>query len=424
MGLLDKLFPNNNNKTQQNAMISSYFETISAYTPQFTTYEGGLYEMDLTRSIIRAFARHCGKLKPEVMGGADTPLSRMLQTKPNPYQTTPQMLERLATIYETQNTAFIIPLEDKYGKITGIYPILPSSAELREYEGILWLVYQLGGKKAVIEYDRVGVIVQDQYRDDFWGESNRAMDTTMDMLHTQNEGIVEAIKQSAHIRFMAKVANVLKDKDLKAERDRFVANNLSTQESGGVMIFDQKYDEIKQVNSSPYVVDSNQLGLIRANAFNYFGSNEAILQNTYTSDQWNAYYEGKIEPFAIKVSIALSQMFFTERERAFGNGIILTANRLQYLSNEEKLATVTSLFDRGMLMVDEGLEIFNMNALPDGEGQKRFIRKEYIEYNELTKEEEASGEIPLEPLDEPEDPPAEDPAPEQDQTEEDEKNDE
>ena len=120
---------------------------------------------------------------------------------------------------------------------------------------------------------------------------------------------------------------------------------------------------------------------IKENVFTYFGTNEDILQNKFNSDSWNAYYEGSIEPFAIEASLVHTNMLFSEREISFGNSVIFTANRLQYLSNSEKLNTVTQLFDRGFLTHNQGLEIFNM-APVDG-GDKRFIRKEYTETDKI-----------------------------------------
>jgi hypothetical protein len=81
----------------------------------------------------------------------------------------------------------------------------------------------------------------------------------------------------------------------------------------------------------------------------YFGTNAGILQNKYTEDEWNAYYEGKIEPFAIQLSLVMSNMTYTARELSFGNAITFTANRLQYASNQTKLNISTQLFDRGLL---------------------------------------------------------------------------
>ena len=197
----------------------------------------------------------------------------------------------------------------------------------------------------------------------------------MDLIHTQNQGIIEGVKNSASLRFMAKVAQVLKDKDIEAEKKRFISENLSASNNGGVLLFDQKYEEVKQIDSKPFVVNPIQMSQIKENVFNYFGTNENILQNKFNSDEWNAYYEGKIEPFAIEASLVHTNMTFNQREVAFGNQFMFTANRLQYLSNAEKLNTVTQLFDRGFITHNQGLEIFNMSAVEDGD--KRYVRKEY-----------------------------------------------
>ena len=364
--------------------MSEYFKTLNAYTPTFTTFEGGLYEMELTRAAIHSFATHVSKLKPEVKGSGNEVLERKLQYKPNPYQDTTKYLYRLATIFQVQNNAFILPLYDDFGEnVTGFYPLMPQSCSLVEHKGKLYLIYDFGiGQRGAIEFDKAGVLNQFQYKDDFFGESNAAMQPTLELLNTNNQGIIEGVKSSATIRFLAKLAHTLKDKDLTAEREKFVKSNLSSENSGGVMIFDQKYEDVRQIESKPYVVNHEQVEQIKENVFNYFGTNEAILQNKFNSSEWNAYYEGKIEPFAIQLSLVHSNMTFSEREIAFGNNIIFTANRLQYLSNTEKLATVTQLFDRGFITQNQGLEIFNMAEIgPDGD--KRYIRREYAETNKL-----------------------------------------
>ena len=38
--------------------MQKYFELLDGYTPVFTTYEGGVYEMELTRACVQAFALH------------------------------------------------------------------------------------------------------------------------------------------------------------------------------------------------------------------------------------------------------------------------------------------------------------------------------------------------------------------------------
>jgi hypothetical protein len=379
LGLFDKLF----SKPAQEQKVNGYFKTLNAYTPVFSTYNGGLYEMELTRAAIHSFASSCSKLKPEITGSAYKNLEKTLQFKPNPYMDTSKFIYRLATILSVNTTAFIIPLYgNDYESIVGYYPLLPQRTEIVDVNGEPWLRYSFNnGQKASIELSRVGILTNYQYSDDFFGSGNSALMPTLNLLDIQKQGIEEGIKQSAMIRFIAKLGQTLRPEDIKAERDRFSSDNLSADNTSGVMMFDQKYSDVQQIDSKPFIVDAEQMKLIQTNVYNYFGVNENILQNNYNEDQWNAWYEGKIEPFAIQLSLIMSNMTFTSKELAFGNNIIFTANRMQYASNNTKLQVSTQLFDRGILTTNQVMDIWNMAHVQDGD--KRYIRREYTEVNKL-----------------------------------------
>ena len=379
IGLFESIFKKPNTQQQ----VSGYFKTLSAYTPIFTTYEGGVYEMELTRAAIHAFATQCSKLKPEIQGTAYKELGQRLQFKPNSFMDTTKFLYRIATILSVNNTAFIVPIMDDLGVyIVGYYPILPSMCEVVEYKGKPWLRYTFSnGQKAAIEFEKVGIMTKFQYKHDFFGESNVALYPTMQLISTQNQGIIEGVKQSANIRFMAKLANIFKSSDITAERKRFTEENLSSENNSGVLMYDNKYAEVKQIESKPFIVDDKQMQIIKNNVFNYFGTNEKIIQNNFSEDEWNAYYEGCLEAFALQLSLVMTNMTFTEREISFGNQILFTANRLQYASNKTKLDIVTQLFDRGFMTHNQGREIFNM--VPVDNGDKYYIRLEYTETDKL-----------------------------------------
>lgn len=372
MGLFESIFrrPNRANDTGQ------YFQTLTAYRPVFSSFEGGLYEMELTRAAVHAVANHVSKLKPEVIGAAKPHLARTLAYRPNPFSSTPQFLYRLATILLVNNTAFIVPIEDGFGDIIGYYPALPQLCEVMEVGGRPYLRYTFSsGKRATIELERAGVLTMHQYRDDFFGENNAAMNPTMQLIHTQNQGIQEGVKNSATFRFMAQSSNFAKGTDLTAERKRFTTENFAAEESGGLLLFPNTYTNIQQIKSQPFVVDAAQMQAIQANVFNYFGVNEEILQNKAIGDSWAAFYEGQIEPLSIQISTVMTNMTFTDRERSTGNQIFLTANRLQYMTNNDKLRVSTLMFDRGLMNRNEIREIWNLPPLEDGDAY--YIRGEY-----------------------------------------------
>lgn len=379
MGFLNKWFGKKGDKTE--SLIRDYFKMINGYTPSFSSFEGSVYEMDLTRSAIHTIATHTSKLNMEVKGSANTNLGRRLQTKANEVQDTSKYLYRLATILQVTNNALIIPTYNEITQnINGFYPLLADDGKVVEYENELYLVYTFLGKRHAKPISEIGIMNQFQFKDELFGGSNHSMKPTLNLLHYQNQGMIEAIKSGASIRFMAQLMNIINDDDMEAERNKFAKQNLADNPTG-VMLFDSKYKEVKQVTSNPVMIDDKQMQQIKENVYAHFGVNDKILQNSFNSEEWAAFYEGKIEPFAIQASLVHSNLAFTERELANDNFIMLTANRLQYLSPAEKLSTVTQLFDRGFITHNQGREIYNMSPI-DG-GDKYYIRKEYSETTKL-----------------------------------------
>lgn len=355
--------------------LKNYFAVISGYQPVYSTYAGGIYEMELTRAAIHCFATHCSKLKPEVIGNAAPGLERILQFRPNPLMDTKKYLYRLATAYMTDNNAVIAPITE-FDEVKGFYPMALGKMQLVEHMGVTYVRYDMEqGEHFAVEFSKCGIINQFQYTSELWGESNICLKPTLELIDAQNKGIINGIKNSAVIRFIAKLANTLRPKDIKDEQDRLKEINLDINNTAGVFIIDQKYEDVKQIDSKPYIINPSQMEYIKQNVFNYFGTNEHILQNKFTPDEWNAYYEGKIEPFALEIGLVHTNMTFTEREKAFGNQIFFSANRLQYASISDKINYVVQMGDRGRTSINEDREVFNLPPIENGD--RHFIRGEY-----------------------------------------------
>ena len=206
----------------------------------------------------------------------------------------------------------------------------------------------------------------------------------MQLIHIQNEGIEQGVKNSATFRFMAQLANFSSSEDLKKERARFTETNLTAEsKAGGFLLFPNTYKDIKQIDVKPYSIDAEQMKQIRENVFNYYGVSEDVLQNKAKAEDLEGFFDGAIEPFAIQFSEAVSKMLFSERERAQGSYLIANANRLQYMSTSQKVQMAKELGDRGAILIDEIRELFNYAPLPNGAGQVAPIRGEYKATDEL-----------------------------------------
>lgn len=362
------------------------FKLLSGYTPHFTSYEGGVYESELIRAAINARASHISKLRVEMRGSARSALQNRLKHAPNQFQTWSQFLYRLSTILDVHNTAFVCPVFDVYGEPSGVYTPLPSRCEIVQYSGVPYLRYEFtDGQRAAVELSLCGIMTKYQYKSDFLGESNAALFPTMDLIHIQNQGIEEGVKSAATYRFMAQLSNFSKAEDLAKERKRFTAENFE-KDGGGLLLFPNTYTNIKQVDVKPWVVDAEQVKVIRENVFEYFGVNEDVLQNKTFGDAWGAFYEGAIEPFSVQFSEVMSKMLFSLRERSQGNEVIASANRLQYMSNNDKLNLSSQMLDRGIMSINDVRELWNLPPVEGGDA--RIIRGEYWNADEKIQEEQ------------------------------------
>lgn len=379
MGLFDWLF---GNKPKEKGQFEGAFRMLNGYEPRFTHFTGEIYESELVRASINALATHISKLDVKTFGAAKPALQRKLAHGPNEFQTWSQFLARAATIYYNANTLFITPVWDDYGEISGIFTPVPERCELVQFNGVPYLRYEFSrGQKAAVELEYCGIMTRMQYKNDFFGESNRALVPTMDLIHIQDQGIKEGVKSAATYRFMAQLSNFSKAEDLAKERKRFTAENLASEtDNNGLLLFPNTYANIKQIESKPFTVDADQMKEIRANVFEYFGVNEDVLQNKFSSDTWAAFYEGAVEPWAIQFSEVLTRMLFTFREQSQGNYVMATANRIAYMSNADKLNVSAQLLDRGLISLNEAREIWNLPPV-DG-GDARIIRGEYYNAND------------------------------------------
>lgn len=383
MSLFDWLFKN---RPKEQGKYEGQFQMLNGYEPRFSNFHGEIYESELVRASINALATHISKLDVKTFGAAKPALQRKLAHGPNEFQTWTQFLARAATIYYNCNTLFITPVWDEFGEISGIYTPVPDRCEIVQYNGTPYLRYEFSrGKKAAVELEYCGIMTRMQYKNDFFGDSNRALMPTMDLIHIQNQGIKEGVKSAATYRFMAQLSNFSKAEDLANERKRFTKENLSSDaKGGGLLLFPNTYSNIKQIESKPFTVDADQMKEIRANVFEYFGVNEDVLQNKFNSETWAAFYEGAVEPWAIQFSQVLTKMLFTFREQSQGNYVMATANRLAYMSNADKLAVSAQMADRGLMTRNEIREIWNLPPLPAPYGDQLPARGEYYNINEVT----------------------------------------
>ena len=354
------------------------FSTISEPNPISTTFSGSVYEQELIRACIDRFATACSKLDPSYEGTHKN-IERIIKTTPNEVMTWPQFLYRCATLTDALNTCAIVPAYARdLQTISGIYPLMYDYAELVDFYGEPWVKFYTAGDDTepshCIELRNVAFLTRYQFKSDVFG-TEMAPASTLDLMKAQVEAQKSAIKAGARVRWMGQVSSRMDEKELDKKRKRFVESNLGIDNDGGILVYDQTFSSVEQVKNQSYVIDSEEMERIQDNVFSYYGTNKAILQNDYEPNKWAAYYEGKVEPWALQISEGITRMLFTQTQR-LKNHVDFSSSRLQYAAMAEKRNMIRDMVDRGLMTLNEGRRILQMSPVEGGDVY--VIRGEYL----------------------------------------------
>lgn len=364
------------NKNQTNTVTKTELQLLSGYDAKFTTISSNIYNSKVARQCIDRIATHCAKLVPKhiqdtVGNNIKGEINFLLQNEPNPLMNTYDFIYKTISMLYTDSNAFVYIAKDKDGFITGFYPVLALNYDLlQDNANNLYLKFNfVNGKEYTLPYLELIHLRLFYNKNDIFGTSNKVLLTDIESAHTASEGIKNAIKTSNNLKGIIKYDAVLKEKDIKASKDAFVKDFLNLENESGIAAIDGKGD-FKEINLKPITLDKDQLERVNYNIFDYFGISEKIVNNSYNAEEWNAFFEGVIEPRAIQMSGAFTNKIFSYKARRDGHKIVFTTNRLQYasLSNKINLIKVAGAF--GLLTKDDGREILDMAPLGGEEGKK------------------------------------------------------
>lgn len=369
MGIFDRLIKKQGSRAAVSTMV------VNERTGSFSAYCGDAYSNDIYRGAVDAIARNIGKLKgSHVIRYADhnkvdgdCKLNRILQVRPNPYMSAYDLLYKMATHYYLYNNCFALLQRDVRGNVTGIYPVTASSVEmLSDIQNNLYCkFYFKNGKQVLLPYCDIIHLRRNFNSDDLLGDDNSALYPALELAHTQNEGIISGIKAGANIRGILKFTQIMAPSKLKEEKEAFINDYLQVSNDGGVVATDQKMEYVP-IENKPVILTAEQTKSIQTKIYNYLGIIESIVNSSYTEDEFSAFYESTIEPFAVALGMEFTAKVFNDREQAYGNSILFESGRLQYSSNKTKVELIKELMPLGLLTVNQALEILNMPGVEGG----------------------------------------------------------
>lgn len=360
--------------------------TVSLMTEQgnhYVSWNGNVYDFDIVRSVIRPKVKAMGKLVGKHIleqirddGSRNITVNprvhmKILLEEPNPIMTGQMLQEKMATQLCINNNAFALISRDEMGVPNAIYPIVPVTAEASYPDGTLHLTFTMQNrKKYMFPYSDIIHLRRDFNENDVFGTPiTQTLAPLLDVVHTTDQGIVNAIKNSSVIRWLLKFQTPIRPEDLKAQAKQFAENFLSTQEATGVAAVDSKADAT-QIDPKDYVPNASQMDKTTKRIYELFNTNSKIVDSSRTEEEWEAYFDSEIEPDLVQMGNEYTRKLFTRRERAYGNKIVFEASSWDGASLKTKL-NLLQMVDRGALTPNEWRLAFNLAPVPGGDAPIR-----------------------------------------------------
>jgi len=348
------------------ARTYTQFQELGTYKSYFGSFGSDIYASDDVRTAVRTLSEHTSKANPRC---TDKRIERLLQLNPNKYMNGKDFLAKVRNILEIRNTAFVYIERDDANRVIGFYPVPYMSYEAVEYKNRLFIDFQFNGmatNNLVIPWEDLAVLRKDYLKSDIGGEDNKPLLGTLDVINTMDQGLENAVKSTANLRGILKSTKaMLSPEDIKKQKDQFVSDYMNLDNAGGIASLDATQD-FRELNLKPTTASAEEQDAYRERVYRYFGVNERIIKSLYTESEYDAFYESRIEPVLVALSLEFTRKIFTDREISFGAEVWYESNRLQYASAKTKISMV-ALVDRGLMTPNEYRQLFNMAPYEGGD---------------------------------------------------------
>jgi len=364
---------------------------LNGFWASFSRFGPDPYANEAVRACIRTLAEHSSKANVKVIrhtaGGLENVnlrLQHIIKYRPNIFMNGRDFLYKVRTLLEINNTVFIAIYRDETGQCTSLYPVPTGSYQVLRAGGRLFVRFNFMGKDpSVLAWEDVAILRKDYNSSDIFGDSNKPVLSSLDILNTANEGMANAIKSTANLRGIWKTTKAaVKDDDLKKWKDNFEKDYLGLENASGIAALDGTSD-FKPIEQKPFTAAWEYINQLRNDIYRYFGVSEEIILAKNNSVQWQAFYEGRLEGFLLALGLELTNKIFSDRERGFGNEIIFESNRMGAMSMSDKLGLV-SMVDRGALTPNEWRQVLNLSPIAGGD--KPIRRLDTVPIEEINKD--------------------------------------
>lgn len=361
-----------------------------------TAFDKAAYEHRLVRAVIDTIATHAAKAEAlhVVVDKNDrikdvkrnSPYTKLLNASPNPLMSGFDFKYRLFSQLEQYTTAFC------YVRWNGMQPemLLPvdySSAKIIKPDNggsvYTFEFYDHEGQQILVPLEDVIVLRKLFGNGELFGDGNAPVQSTLDMIKASDDAILQAMSVSNKIRGLYKTKKAMLspgDKE-KATKD-FEEQWARAAKSGGLVAVDST-EEYQPLQAQTLTANALQVQEIKKDLQRYWHVCEAIVTGDYKEEQYQAFFESVVEPRLIAAAQALTNGFFTAKEKGFGNKIIFNSSVLMHASPQVKISLIQTSRETGLLTINEQRELFGYAPVEGGD--ERQVSLNYVNAKDQSK---------------------------------------
>jgi len=343
---------------------------VNLFTPFFSSTVNPKLN-DTFMACVNTHAKHISKIKPKVfLNDAPTKnyLTKKLCISPNPIMEGGSFWEKVATNYYLENNAFIYidwNVNNLKEPVKALWIIDPISTEVRADGEDIYLKFNLNGESITTDIKNVIHLTRNVDTNGIFGTTSPAIDKILKVINTNYEGIEQAIKTSAFLRFVLTHSGPLKDSDRKQKAEDFAKTYLA-KDGTGIAYLDSS-TTLTQVNSQAKYANADEMKVFEEKILRYHNISESILTGDFTEIQWQSYYETNIETFTNKLVNELMNKLLFDSDIAKGEKIIVQSNSLDVASTQTKINLVQNTKELGIFTQNEYRSLFGYPPIEGGD---------------------------------------------------------
>lgn len=379
----------------------SYAKMLNGRTPIFNSCGENVFAYDIMRNAISVNCKQMAKLAPKHIRidpatgeqvNVTSSINRLLAVAPNPYMTVSDFLYKCNYLYDTTDNCYIYPAyvkqyvnKTQYKRIyTGFYPLAPESVEFhQDNSGEIWVYFRFpSGDEVTLKYADVIHWKKNVCEYDVVGGTAYADTSFINLLNADNtamQGIDKAVKSKFTVQGIVKI-NSWQDEEHQTQIIKEFEEKLAKSKSG-IMPIDVKADYIP-LSIDPKIVDKETMEFIQKRILARVGVSLPVYNNSFTEEEYQAYYEMTIEPRIKSLGEAFCKGLFTPREIEVGNRVIAYQQGLLYSSLNNKIKAVHIISQLGILTDNQLGAIFGYPPFEGGD--VRHVSLNYIDRNYST----------------------------------------